>query len=160
MKELKPIELTSESFKDYGTVLSQMQSAPIADNVEFKYWEKISHLSMGMVASTGVLIGKKRDTILKCLERHITTPEVLVALEGDSIICVGKPTETGGHIIDDIKAFNIKQGDAFAMHAGTWHWIPYPTKDEQCKLLVIFSVDTEKNDLEVKNLIEEIKVCI
>lgn len=151
MKRLEPVELNAENFKAYGYVISSGQGQPASDNDEFKYWGKVSRLYMSETASTGVLIGKKRDTVVTKLERHVRTPEILVAVEGDCVICVAN---------QDVQAFYVKQGDAFALYEGTWHWIPYPVDRENCKLLVIFAEGTEDNDLEVKVLDEEVRINI
>jgi len=157
---LKPVELTAESFKDYGHVISKGQENPMADNEEFMYWGKVSQLKMSGIASTGVLIGHKREPVVVKLERHVNTPEVLAALDGDSVVCVAKPSPKGTDTIEGVQAFYIKQGEAFAMHEGTWHWIPVPVNSEECKFLVVFASGTEDNDLEVKDLLEEIMIII
>ena len=159
MKELKPLPLTAENFKDYGSVLSITKGEPMADKVEFKYWGKVSHLKMGQVVSSGVLFGYMRELIVKSMERHLNTPEVLIAIEGDSIICIGKPSSRCNEI-EDIQAFYIKQGDAFAMHNGTWHCVPYPINSHMCKFLVMFASETEANDLEVRDLPEAVRVFV
>ena len=133
---------------------------PMANDSEITYWGKVSQLKMGDVVSTGVLYTHKREPVIKCLERHVNTPEVLVALEGDSVICFGKPSREGQVGIDGLQAFYIKQGDAFAMHAGTWHWAAVPVKGELSKFLVLFALGTEANDLEVRDLAENLKILI
>jgi ureidoglycolate hydrolase len=152
MKKLIPIEMTSESFKEYGQIISNKQGAPMADNQEFSYWGKVSELSMSNVVSTGVLYGNKRGPVIKSFERHNNTHEVLVALEGDSVLCCGKPSINNDNTIDGIQAFYIKEGAAFAMYPGTWHWIPVPLLDNPSKFLVLFASGTEANDLEIKDL--------
>lgn len=126
MRDIKPVELTFENFKAYGIVLSSVNNEPMADNEEFKYWSKVSLLKMHEVVSSGMLFGLKREPLIKKLERHVNTPEVLVALQGDSVICVTEPSPKGSTAIDGIQAFYIKQGDAIAMNPGVWHWIPIP----------------------------------
>jgi ureidoglycolate hydrolase len=158
MKELKAVELTGESFKDYGYVVSSVSGEPMADNAEFKYWGKVSELKMSEFASTGVLLCLKRELIVKQFERHVHTPEMLVALEGNSIICFAKPSVQGKNQIEAIRAFKVKQGTAIAVHEGAWHWIPYPVDCKESKFLVVFASGTEANDLEVKELDEEITI--
>lgn len=160
MIELKPIELTAGNFKDYGYVIGKGRENPMADNEEFKYWGKVSQLKMGDTVSTGVLIGHRRNPIIVKLERHVNTPEVLIALDGDSVICVAKPSSKGTDKIEGVQVFLVKQGDAFVMYEGTWHWIPVPVRSEDCKFLVVFASGTEDNDLVVKDLQDEIKISI
>jgi hypothetical protein len=118
MRRVKPVKLTPASFRAYGHVISTRRGRPLAKNTEIIYWGKVSLLEMGKTVSTGVLFGHERKAIVKSLERHTSTPEVLVALEGDSAICFGKPSLGDGQI-QGIKAFYIAQGEAIAMHPGT-----------------------------------------
>ena len=98
--------------------------------------------------------------VVKCFERHINTIEVMVALEGDSIICVGKQSACEEEEIERVQAFYIKQGEGFVMNEGIWHWAPYPVNSMESKFLIMFKLGTEDNDLEVKHLSNEIKVNI
>jgi ureidoglycolate hydrolase len=160
MKKLIPIEMTSESFKEYGHIISNKQGVPMADNQEFSYWSKVSELSMSNAVSTGVLYGNKREPVIKSFERHNNTPEVLVALEGDSVMCFAKPSLINDNTIDGIQAFYIKERVAFAMYPGTWHWIPIPLSDIPSKFLVLFASGTEAEDLEIKDLDEQVMIFI
>jgi ureidoglycolate hydrolase len=153
MEEIKAIPLDAEEFKSYGQIISASHGKPLADEEEFIYWGKVSELVMGERISTGVLICRNRARIVSKLERHVLTPEILVAVSGDSLICVAKPSSgDGGEPIEGIQVFRIRQGDAFVMAAGTWHWIPFPADREQAKYLVIFASGTEDEDLEVREL--------
>ena len=156
---IKPLELTAESFKEFGSVLSSEVGAPAADNDEIKYWGKLSQFSLGSDVSTGIMYVKKRQPVLESFERHLQTPEMLVALEGDSVVCFAKKSPYGSDEIGEVKAFYIKQGDAFVMSPGTWHWAGYP-KNDAAKFLVVFKYGTEEKDLEVKNVSEKVTVDI
>ncbi len=157
MLQLKPIALTAENFAEYGRVISQGTGKPMADNEEYLYWGKVSELKMSETASTGVLVPKRREPVVSQLERHVKTPEILAALEGDSLLCVAKPSRKSDEI-EGVQAFLVRQGDAFAMHPGTWHWVPFPINGETCKFLVTFASGTEDEDLVVKSLPEAIKI--
>lgn len=159
MQEIKAVALTPENFKDYGQVLSISKGTPMADTEEFVYWGKVAELAMTGKVSTGFLVCRKREGVVNSLERHVRTPEILVALEGDSMICMARPESVSGtDQIERIQAFYVRQGEALVMHAGTWHWIPIPVDREESKFLVIFASGTEAEDLEVRDLSDTIKV--
>lgn len=157
MKEIKAIELTAANFKDYGYIIHNTGAKADADNEEFTYWGKVSQLKMGGVTSTGILCCHQRELIIKKMERHVNTPEVLVAVEGDSLICLSRPSNKDDEI-KDIKAFYLKQGSAVALNAGAWHWVPFPINCEMSKFIVVFTQGTEDNDLEIKDLDEKIRI--
>lgn len=160
MDKLVPIELNEESFIDYGHVITKTHLSPDADNDEFKYWSKVTEFKIDGPVSTGILCPNNREMIVKCFERHINTIEVLVSLEGDSIICVGKKSTCDDEKIQGVQAFYIKQGDGIAIDEGIWHWVPYPIDKTGSKFLVMFESGTEDNDLQVKNLLDEIGINI
>lgn len=158
MKQIKPLALTAENFRDYGTVLHLVEDKePMNDNAEFKYWGKISTLEMGPVATTGMVYANKREPVVKALERHVNTPEVMIALEGDSVICLAKATGESKEI-SEVQAFYLRQGEAIAMDKGVWHWVPYPVNCELAKIMTVFASGTEHNDLELVDLAEPVKV--
>lgn len=103
--KILPMELNRENFKDYGFVISSGAGAPMAENTELTFWGKISEFNMGETLSSGILIGHEREPVIKSLERHVKTPEMLVALEGDSVICFARPLEEGKEKIEGVKAF-------------------------------------------------------
>lgn len=158
MIEIKAIELTEENFKEFGYLLSTSKMKPL-ENTELAYWGKVAQLNMGETISTGILYGLDREPVIKSLERHINTPEILVAIEGNSIILFGKPKQ-GIENIDDLRAFYIKQGDAFAIHPKTWHWVAVPVGSKISKFLVVFASGTEEKDLEVRDLPEAIMLSL
>jgi ureidoglycolate hydrolase len=136
-------ELVSKDFCDFGQLLSTTEASAAADNTEYTYWGKIGGMVFGEKASSGILLCHKRSFVVESFERHERTPEVLVALDGDSVICLAKPLTQP----TDVKWFKVHQGDAFALHAGTWHWIPFPTNSNESRFLVIFAWGTEESDL-------------
>ena len=161
MRKIKAVTLNSESFKDYGQVISNCQAKPITNNEEFTYWGKVAELGISEKMSSGILLARKREGIIRSLERHMRTPEILIALEGDSLICMAKPeTTVGMNQIEGIQIFYIHQGEAIAMYLGTWHWIPFPVNQEETRFLVIFASGTEVQDLEVRDLEEVIMASI
>jgi len=157
MKTIKASKLTSRGFGPYGQIISTAKGNPSSANDELTCWSKVSLLNFGKTASTTLLLCHRRESIVKKLERHVHSPEVLVALEGDSIICVGKPS-SDRDAIRGLRAFHLRGGEAIAMHAGTWHYLPFPVKAKQCKLLVLFSSKTEESDLKFRDLPEEVRI--
>lgn len=157
MRTVKASKLTPAGFRPYGYVISTAKGKPFLDDNEVTCWSKVSLLEVGKTASTTVLFCHRRQPVVKKLERHVRTPEVLVSLEGDSAICVGKRS-SGRGAIRGIRAFYLRQGDAIAMHAGTWHYPPFPVKAKQCKLLVLFASGTEATDLKYGDLPQEVRI--
>jgi ureidoglycolate hydrolase len=71
---------------------------------------------------------------LRCAQmfRHDTHTQVLLALNGPSVIAVAPAhadlsTEDG---LDTVRAFRLEKLDAVVLARGTWHWGPFPLGDE------------------------------
>jgi len=148
---IKAQGLTAEAFAPFGQVLTEYSGAPLANDDVITYWGGVGSAAFDGPASAGVLLGHSRRMVTSKLERHLNTPEVLVALEGDAIVCVGEPGEP-----KCLSAFIIRQGEAVALNKGAWHWTPFPTDELDCRFLVLFQKDTESNDLEIRELPREL----
>ncbi len=64
--------------------------------------------------------------------RHDTHTQVLLALNGPSVIAVAPAladlSTTDG--LDAVRAFRLEKLDAVVLQRGTWHWGPFPLGDE------------------------------
>lgn len=65
--------------------------------------------------------------------RHLTHTQVLLVLNCRSVIAVAEascsfanPSE-----LDEVRAFVVNPGQALVLHAGTWHWGPFPVRSPQ-----------------------------
>lgn len=154
---MKPIKLTEDSIKEYGQLLSANSKDYICDESDFRYKADVGTFYIEGNISTGILIGKKRELILEKFERHLKTPEVLVALENDAILALAKPCEKADDI-KDITLLYMNQGDAICLHRGTWHWVPFPADTEECKMLVMFRENTGAEDGGVIELSSPVKL--
>ena len=66
------------------------------------------------------------------LYRHDTHTQVLLALNGPSVLAVAPAdadlgTDAG---LDAVRAFRLEKLDALVLHRGTWHWGPFPLGPE------------------------------
>lgn len=149
--------LTHRSFLPYGRIISGGIGLPIADTEEITYWGRVAQVNMSERLSTGIMLAHDRDHVITQMERHVNTSEILIAVEGDSVICFAAPSGTDGPI-GDVTAFAVKKGDAIAMFEGTWHWAAFPCQTSSSKFIVIFANGTETADLETKETPESILV--
>jgi len=147
---MKPISLTEKNIKGYGYLLHESNKKPKHDSDEFKFTGDVYKFSIDGEITVGILIGRKRKIKLECVEKHTETEEILIQLENDSIIFLAKPSMQINEA--DIKAFYFKQGEAVVLNKGTWHWIPYPINNKECKTLIGFKDGTGENDCEIQNL--------
>jgi ureidoglycolate hydrolase len=142
---LIPIDLENSHFAPFGKVLSQTDKKADTVNDAFHYWSGIAKLKMSDTVST--------------VEKHDRTPEILVALDNDAILCVAESSKEEKTVNpQSIRAFYIRKGDSLVMNAGTWHWAPVPVLKEESKFLVIFASGTEDSGTEIQELNEKVYI--
>jgi ureidoglycolate hydrolase len=156
MEMTSVLELKTDTFSDFGQIMSLTDAKPMGVNPEYSYWGRVGKMQFGPSASSGILLCNDRAPVVKSFERHEKTPEVLVALEGDSVLCLARPTKQPS----GIRWFRIHEGNAVALHPGTWHWIPFPLGGHACRFLVIFALGTEEDDLQYVDLDEPVNLVI
>jgi hypothetical protein len=96
-------------------------------------------------------------TVVK-MERHLKTAEMLVALDGDAIVCMAPPQEPVGGSLTGVVAVKMRLGEALVMETGTWHWIPFPTGKKTVRYLVVFRNQTGADDLHFFDFKEAVTV--
>jgi ureidoglycolate hydrolase len=119
------------------------------DKKDFLFNITSSGLNLGNSSCTGLLTAFFREERVTQMERHLETEEILVALDGDSIVCLAPPGDLQSSAV---RAFSLPQGKAVVMGAGTWHWIPFPQNKSEARFLVIFKDQTGEDDLEIREL--------
>ncbi len=147
---------SAESFGRFGTFVAAAEGAPFAAGEAAAYREKVGVLDVGGGrVSVGVLRLKKRPLDLHELERHLATPELLVAAEGDVVFAVApanqpEPSPEAGAV----EAFRLNQGEAVIMNPGVWHSLPFPLQGE-ATLLVVFKENTPAADFQLADTAKE-----
>lgn len=144
-----------QSFARFGTFVAASEGAPFEGGNTASYREKAGVIDAGGGrVSVGVLNLKARPLAVSELERHVATPELLVAVEGDVVIPVAPANHPGVNPdVHAVEVFRLNQGEAVILNTGVWHGLPFPL-DESATLLVIFKEDTPSRDFELCNLAE------
>jgi ureidoglycolate hydrolase len=153
---MKALDICVQNFQPYGTILHTSDKEKLLDNKEMQYTNQIGIINVSPV-STGILVQFRREIIVNKLERHLSTPEMIVALENDSILFLAEPS-TNIPQTNMINAFRLKAGQAVLLKEGCWHWGPFPYKKSYCKSLIAFKKDTETNDCEQIELKDSIRI--
>ncbi len=155
IKEIVVEELKDETFAPYGAVIDQERAIPKMEEDIFTFWDNLAVMNIQGNLAVALLEVYSRDREFSKLERHVRTEEVFFALDGDVIVLVGSPTSPQAPPDPfTVRAFYLRAGKGVFLHAGTWHWIPWPLKP-CAKLLVLFRQGTPDYDLEIRDLKEE-----
>jgi len=92
---------------------------------------------------------------LRCdrMYRHETHTQVLLALNGPSVIAVAPPGTdlSSSDGTAGVRAFRLEPFQSVVLHRGTWHWGPFPLGDEPVRLFNVqglgYARDNESADL-------------
>ena len=160
--EVQP--LTDESFAPYGQLIRRAPvGAPLADNDDLTYWEKLVEFEPGIPRTVGLLREKRRDMRLTRMERHTKAMEWFVPIEGRCVACFAKfrdpddPEERPA--ASEVVAFVMDDVAGFVVSRGAWHWPAFPIT-ETATQLVNLRRDTEHDDVDVKELAEPVEILL
>jgi len=156
-KKLQVIELTEESFKEFGQVITTEGKTPDAGDENFDWFEKLSAFQGIDTVSVNILTCKQRPFHLDRLEVHKETNEAVIALGGGDVIAAFAPA---GELDESkIKAFRIPGNKGIVLNVGVRHFIPYPLNgDTYC--VIIFKHATGANDLVFEHLSDVYEMVI
>ncbi|HAK44532.1 MAG TPA: hypothetical protein DCO79_01235, partial [Spirochaeta sp.] len=139
-------KLTAQSFKDFGQLLTIDEVAEVKPENEFDWYDTAGGIELSENCCTGMLVCRPREKKVVKMECHTRTSEVLTTLDGDTVLVVA-PAGDSLENNNNAKAFLLKQGAVVVMKTATWHWIPFPVKDEDAKIMVLFRDGTGADDL-------------
>ena len=146
--------VSNKALQGIGRLLSSTESLEQSPDAPdgFSYIVVSPELGLCSALSAGRLDCRVRDLSLTKLERHVQTPEMLFAMEGDSVICVAPPQEPKDGVLTGLKAVRVAKGQALILDLGAWHWIPFPTRKQASCFLVVFRAETGADDLDFCDL--------
>jgi ureidoglycolate hydrolase len=163
MIEIKVNMLEEKTFGPYGDILGPQTGKPdIAEDI-IDFWPGVSDTDTSGNNFQFHWLEIKTVREFKCeeVERHTLTTEALIPIVGQSIVIVAlsedmddesspvDPSTAKAFYFDGTKAVNLKKG--------VWHGLPFPLTDKAC-YVVGFGEDTHKDNLEIVQLPEPIKV--
>jgi hypothetical protein len=157
---VKAVEMSDETMKGIGFVVTPRQRPAVPAGTDFLYGETYHDLGLAAPLSTGSLECAPRPMAVAKMERHLKTREMLVALDGDAVVCMAPPQDPMGGSLTGVVAVKMRLGEAIVMDTGTWHWIPFPTGKKTVRYLVVFRNQTGADDLHFCDFKETVTVSL
>jgi len=151
--EMKIGRFSQAAFEDFGKVLAIPSGMPTYSDQRLDWWSTIGVLEGSTVGDfeVSLLTCRKSDMTFNSLERHVQSPELLLALDDDIITAFAPARDLENPdakpMLEEVRAFKIPQNQGFLVEAGTWHLLPTCATKDECLMLVIFKRDTGPNDL-------------
>ena len=145
-------ELNAEAFEEFGQVcVAPPNVKPEHSGDEFDWWPDMMVFdTIKGKYSVGFAKNKKTPLRQTCSERHMNTPEFMLAVNSDMYIIVGPPDYPNEPArlpdLSRFSAFKVKAGEAILLKPGVWHYAGIPLKD-QMYMYCIYASGTGENDL-------------
>jgi hypothetical protein len=147
-------EASAESLGGVGLLATPSQGQKPVGGAEFSFELAAPELGMPAGLCAGRLDCVARPMTVIRMEKHLKTPELLSAVDGDAVICVAPPQEGRGGKLEGLRAIFLRRGQAIVLATGAWHWIPFPTESAGARFLVVFRAGTGGDDLHFCDLAE------
>jgi len=147
MNTIQAKPLTEQSFAKfgrYGDILNPV--SPFIGETPIQFYRDILPLHGSVPLSASTTCVAPMELIVKVMEYHTATPEIVMMLDDDAIICVGPATADKNPPIDQFEAFYLPKGVMVYLHPGVWHYAPFPLHEKMIHSLVLLPERTYAND--------------
>ncbi len=155
MRKIQVMELSREAFAPYGEYYDMLHPEGYALEGEIHrfYPDRLSESSVTRVAYSPIEVKKEERMIVKAVEYHTTTPELILPLNDDMIIHVA-PASGGCPVTELTKAFIVPCGTLVKIRTAIWHLAPLPVNAETLHAMIILPECVYANDCTVVELDE------
>lgn len=151
MNSIRYLDIDEQNFERFGTVALRPSGPPLAADETFEYWSDEGRFRVDGETEIGYCtVHRRAEPIVKWMERHDRTPEVLIPIDRAFILPV--MTEDG-----TVEAFKAEPGQALVIGAGVWHSACLPLDGEDASYFVIFRRRTPQEDV-TKTEIEPVAI--
>lgn len=141
-------QLTSESFEPFGVFIDiPPGKLPTFEADFFTYFDSVALCDTGGKASFSILTILPRPLYLDTIEKHTSTPEVMISINREVIFIVSHSKTDILGLENELpdpetaEAFLLKAGQGVIMNAGVWHWVPF-TESEQARMIFMYKQGT------------------
>lgn len=146
--------ITKENFAEFGEYLDERSTMPTSAEANFDWWNEIGIIDLKGRISVGVVKPVfHQDFSETVFEQHSNTPEVLVPLDEDVVLLLGRKDAfaTGNMSGDAFSAFLVPRGAVVSIRPGIWHHAPM-VLNRSSRVIVLFSENTSLADNTLKNV--------
>lgn len=148
---LKAKKLTKENFEVFGHyACMENPVGPAMKSQAFSFYRDPirMHTSGRMpITVSPLVVNQDKNLKVPCLEYHTYTPEVMIALDDDFVLCLAPAYSGSQPKLDEAEAFILPRGTAVHVNPGVWHYVPLPLTQKKGTVLIILPERTYENDL-------------
>ncbi|HGP2816627.1 TPA: ureidoglycolate lyase [Salmonella enterica] len=154
-RQIKAQPLTAESFSHFGSFYNfdSRQGFPLHGDGFLFFPDKIIANSVTGIGFSLLTVERKTPFLIKEIEFHKTTWEIMMPLNDDAIIHVTPPS-VGRINTGETQAFIVPTRTLVRINTGVKHFAPLPVNKVELQALVILPEATYMNDCFIENLQE------
>ncbi|ECK8875229.1 DUF4867 family protein [Salmonella enterica subsp. enterica] len=151
--QIKAQSLTDESFSHFGNFYNfdDRQGCSLQGDGFHFFPDKIIAASANRIGFSLLTVERRVPCLIKAVEFHKTTWEILMPLNDDAVIHVSPPS-AGSVKTGDTQAFIVPARTLVRINSGVWHLAPLPVNKEELQVLIILPEATYIHDCFVKVL--------
>ncbi len=147
MRTIKAKPISHENFAAYGNFVNVLE--PTGSALGTFYNDKVllpvsGNMPMGF---SPLVLDKPERRLIKEVEYHDTTGEVMLPLDDDAIIHVAPPSKDP--VPELTEAFIVPKGTVIKINTGVWHMGMMPIHNEKLHVLIVLPERIYKNDCSV-----------
>ena len=145
--DLIPQPASAESFKPFGIYIEPGKAAPTFSSPSFDWYENVVTLDIN-TPEVGFVKVASVDCVQKQLERHVKTPEVMIATKSELYVTLA---DNDAQTPEDFAAFILSPGSITIINPGIWHLAP-KSKTVDAGAIIMYKPETGTNDKEIIDL--------
>lgn len=146
-------KISKENFASFGGYFDESSSVPVSAERYFSWWNGVGIIDIKGRTSVGVVRPVFNPDFSETIfEQHRNTPEVLIPVDEDVILLLGKEAAFKNEIPskEDFEAFLVPRGTVVSINPGVWHHSPM-AMNKFSRVIVLFKENTSQNDNAVRN---------
>ncbi|MGL6198078.1 MAG: ureidoglycolate lyase [Lachnospiraceae bacterium] len=149
-------KLTYQNFAEFGTFYQfyKPDGYALTGEIHSFFPDRFVESFNGRVGFSPITVRRPREMIIKTIEYHTRTPEIIMPLNDDMILHVAPPS-AGKPVTDRTRAYLVPRHTVIKINAGVWHLAPLPSEREELTAMIILPECTYINDIRVVDLPEE-----
>jgi ureidoglycolate lyase len=135
--ELAVWPLDPEAFAPYGTVVERPSRAHDAEGPGWRWWAETASLAAtGDAYGIGFLDLRPAPLRFDWAERHLRSPEMIVALAGACLVYVS-PAAPEKDAPGAFEVFRLASGEGVVLSPGVWHGAPLAVEGPAAAMVLL-----------------------
>ncbi len=155
MRTIKAQPLSKKAFAPFGEYykMTKPDGYALCGEIHSFYPDRLTANQGGNIGYSPIVVQKPDKMLIKQVEYHTTTAELIMPLNDDMIIHVAQPS-AGKPIPERTLAFIVPKNTLVKLNACIWHLAPLPKTKNALTALIILPECTYINDCTVVDLAE------